>query len=246
MVCPRQLICLGRTLLEQGDYEQAAKLSAAGVHAHPDDGWLWELLGVALHRLDEHAGAVDALESATLLKPLATGARYALAGSYDMIGRRDLSVFLYRLVAEDEQTPLCLLPKVASRLGQMEEYSAALDVCRAVVLRNPQHHEAHFGQAFYLRRLGAARECVAIPLSRAHELAPHVALYRIFLAVLRQEQGRTDEACELLSVVPLDEVHCPESLRRMMTIFYAAHDQQRGDACARSLRQVENPDDLGQ
>lgn len=245
MVCPRQLICLGRTLLEQGDYEQAAKLAAAGVDAHPEDGRLWEMLGVALHRLDEHAGAVDALETATLLKPLVTGARYALAGSYDMVGRREMSVFLYRMVAEDDQTPLCLLPKVASRLGQMEEYSAALDVCRLVVLRNPEHHEAHFGQAFYLRRLGAARECVAVPLGRAHDLAPHVALYRVFLAVLRQEQGRTEEACELLTAVPLEEVHCPESLRRMMTIFYAGRDQQRGDECARCLRRIESLDDLG-
>jgi len=236
---PAELFQIGLALIRQGDYQPAAELASSAVLDFPDDGNLWELRGVALHHLGEHSAARSALETASLLQPIDVGARYCLAGCYAATGLYDLAVFVYQMVAEDGRAPLWLLPNIASKLGQLNEHQAALGVCRLILLRDDSRHEAHFGIAFYLRRLGAPLEAVVEATTRAHELAPQVPLYRVVLASLLHEMDQTEEAYDLLRQLPPESIACPCSLRRMMLVFDAVSDHERTQACAERVQQLQ-------
>lgn len=225
-------------LLSGGQPGLAEDVALQALTDFPDDGRLWELLGVACYRQGEYRAALAALESASLLKPLDMGARFYLARCFAESGKRDLAVFVYRQLADDGGTPLWLLPKVASQLGQMGCDRDALDVCRAMLRRNQACHEAHFGVGFYLRRSGALPAAVAAAFEQAHLLAPHFNLYRVMLAAVWQDMGRTEDAYELLKSVSSETIDCACSLRRMMIVFHAARDRQRGLACARRLDEL--------
>lgn len=235
-----ELFQTGLKLLKSGEIHRASELAAEGVCEFPDDGPLWELLGVAHQRAGRSELAREALEMATLLKPLDIGARFCLAEAYAACGSHDLAVFVYRLVSDDPRTPIWLLPRVASHLGELEEFSHALGVCQLIVHRDQTRHEAHFGIGFYLRRLGIATEKVLEAITQAHELAPEVPLYRVVSASLLLELGRNDEAYELLRLLPTGAVRCPNSLQRMMQVFHTANDMQRLLDCTRCLRRLND------
>lgn len=239
-MCPKQLHKYGLCLLQQGDPISAVDIAAPAVLEHPDCGALWELLGVTRHHLREYDAAVAALECASLLKPLDHSARFYLASSYEGIGKPELATFLYRLISESGCPPLWLLPMIASRLGQLGQDEQALDVCRTILRRDENHHGAHFGSGFYLRRLGASCEAIAAAVGRAHELAPEIELYRITLAFLWQELGRTDDAYELLKGVPPENVSCEVSLRNMRQVFRGAGDRDRAALCDQRLDEVQD------
>lgn len=229
----------GLTLLQQGEVRRAADLAAEALEEYPDDGPLWELLGVAEQRDGQHIAAREALETASLLKPLDIGARFCLAEAFAATGLAELAVFVYRMVSDDARTPIWLLPRVASQLGQMQAYSDALHVCRTILSRDATRHEAHFGVGFYLRRLDGDPAEVLSAIGRAHEMAPRVSLYRVVLASLLQEAGQHEEAYDLLQNLPPELIGCPESLRRMMTVFRTAKDLDRILNCARCLRDLD-------
>lgn len=240
MSTARELFQNGLGLLKRGDVASVVRLATDAVEEFPDDGPLWELLGVACQRNGQPTTALHALETASLLKPLDIGARFCLAEAYAATGSHDVAVFVYRLVSEDPKTPVWLLPRVASHLGEMQEFEHALDVCLTIVARDNSRHEAHFGIGFYLRRLGAETDRVVASIQRAHDLSPATPLYRVVLASLRQELGQHEEAYELLRQVPLGPHNCPHSLHRMLLVFHTARDMQKLLDCARSLRQLEN------
>lgn len=240
MNCSKKRFQAGLALLKSGQLEQAAALAAEGVCEFPDDGSLWELLGVAHQRTGESQLAREALEMATLLKPLDIGARFCLAEAYAATGSREMAVFVYRLVSDNPQTPIWLLPKVASHLGELEEFAHALGVCQLIVERDATRHEAHFGIGFYLRRLGMSTDLVIEAITHAFELASDVPLYRVVLASLLREIGRNDEAYEMLRSLPPGSVNCPDSLHRMMLVFHSVNDVQRLLDCTRCLRRMQD------
>lgn len=229
----------GLELLREGDTQAVVDLALESLTSYPNDGRLWEILGVARSWQNEHSQASAALETASLLKPLDIAARFCLAGSFAQTGRDSLAVFLFQLVGDDPETPQWLLPRVASRLGQLGAHHQALQVCRRIAQADPYHHESRFGTGYYLRRTGAAVEEAAAAIEEAHRLAPEVDLYRIVLAGLWRESGRVEEACELLRELRVHTVRCPCSLRQMMQVFQAAGDSVRSDACQSQINKLK-------
>ena len=207
--------------------EQVARL----LRENPEDGHAWQSAGLLRHRMGDSEGGRDALETAGLLIPLSPMARLALAECLARTGHSELAGNLYRDLATDGGCPDALLPAVAAGLGQIGEYGAALGACIELVRRSPGLAEAHFGVAFYLRRLGRPVDVVLPVVARAHELAPDVPLYRISLATLLDHVGRRDEAREILRDLDLDAVSCRGCLRRMSTIFREGGEAHRGEAC---------------
>jgi tetratricopeptide (TPR) repeat protein len=182
----------GFRLLGCGRNDRVVELVQEALREFSNDGSLWELLGVGLYRLENLTAAIHALETASLLKPLDTGARLYLAMAYAARGKQDLAVFVYLLIGDSPRTPIWMLPRVARQLGELERFSDALHVCRTIVARAPERHEAHFGIAYYLHRLGADRSQVISSVSRANELAPDKPLYQAVLASLvHSESGKT-------------------------------------------------------
>lgn len=240
MITASELFQNGLRLLKRGELRIVVEMATNSVQEFPDDGSLWELLGVACQRDGQHEKALHALETASLLKPLDIGARFCLAEAYAATGSHDLAVFVYRLVSEDPRTPVWLLPRVASHLGELQEFEHALDVCLTIVARDQSRHEAHFGIGFYLRRLGAETERIITSIQRAHDLSPATPLYRVVLASLRQELGQDADAYELLRQIPVESRTGAHSLHRMLLVFHTARDMQKLFDCARSLRQLEH------
>ena len=174
-----------------------------------------------------------ALETASLLVPLEPASRCALAECHARAGRKELACDLYRQLGRDEKCPTTLLPAVAAGLGSLGQNEAALAACRKIVRRDPEHHHAHFGVAFYLRRLGRPLQAVIAAVSRAHELRSRVSLYRLSLAALLDHSGQREEACDLLRDVDPTAVQCRACLRRAMAIFQEAGDWERFEAFRR-------------
>jgi Flp pilus assembly protein TadD len=214
-----------------GRQAEAEELLERATRESPDDGRLWQSIGIFRHRSGDFARAGQALETAGLLVPLDPPARCALAECFARTGHPGLAGDLYRDLASDPRCPDGLLPEVAAGLGYLGLYGAALATCQELVRRSPELPEAHFGEAFYLRRLGRTAEAILPIVARAYELAPEVPLYRISLATLLDHVGCRDEARELIRDLDLDTVSCRGCLRRMTTIFLAAGQDRRSEGC---------------
>jgi hypothetical protein len=124
-----------------------------------------------------------------------------------------------------------LMPTVAAGLGVLQEYRLALEVCCQLSERQPDHHAAYFGVAYYRARLGGPAAAVLAPLAMAYDLAPHVLRYRLNLAFVLAEVGRRDDAYALLRHIAVDMIRCPCGLRRALDIFAWAGDCANAQAC---------------
>ncbi|WP_435006878.1 tetratricopeptide repeat protein [Tundrisphaera lichenicola] len=218
-------------LAKSGRVIEAEELIESALRADPDDGELWRVAGFFRHRVGNFEGARDAFETAGLLVPLDHPSRRVLAECFARTGFDELASDGYRCLALDPTCPSDLLPSVAAGLGQLGEFGPALGACLELVRREPGLPEAHFGVAYYLRRLGRAPEVVLPIVARAYELAPEVPLYRVSLATLLDHVGRREEACELIRDLDLESISCRGCLRRMATIFQAGGDADRGGIC---------------
>lgn len=228
-------------LVGLGRVDEAVVLAERAVQEDPDDGRFWQFLGLLRHRQRDYSGACAALETASLLVPLEPASRCALAECHARAGRKGLACDLYRQLGRDERCPTALLSAVAAGLGSLGENEAALAACRKIVRRDPLHHHAHFGVAFYLRRLGRPLTSVIASISRAHELAPQVTLYRVSLAVLLDHSGQREEACDLLRDVDPAAMQCSSCLQRAMAIFQEAGDWERFEAFRAQTDAIQKP-----
>ena len=223
-----------------GRLDEAEKLAAQAVGDYPEDGRLRLIQGLIRHRLRDFPGARSALESAARLAPLEPSVRSILADCFARTGGTREAAGIYRTLAADDCCPISLLPAIASGLGDLGEYEAALDACRDIIRRDPGHHQAHFGVAFYLRRLGQPPQEVLPAVIRAHELAPDEWLYRVSVAVLLDAGGFREEACDLLRGINPCAAPCRCSLRKVTEIFLAT-DELRTQAIFRPRAAVPQP-----
>lgn len=230
-------------LFNQGRVSEAEAIAQAGLRQSPEDGDLWQLYGLLCQRAGDLAGARAALETASALVPLDPSARCALADCYARTGQIELARDLYRHLAGDGRCPTPLLPAVAFGLGALGDHETALEVCQELSRRDPTRHEALFGIAFYMRRLGHPPEAVIPVVARAHELAPRLTLYRVLLGSLLAGVGRQKEAYDLLRGVAPESVRCCGCLRRMMAVFRLAGDESRYIACRQQAGRVESDRD---
>src|SRR5262245_33349106 len=212
-------------------HAEAAALARQGLEQYPDDARLWQVLGTSLWALKEHAAALTALEMATTLAPLLPLPQRALADCYAQAGKADLAVTIYRHLVECKSCPTDLLPNVAASLNKLEQFELALQACEQLTQRNPANHQAYFGIAYYLRKLGALPAKLLEPLAMALDLAPQTVHYRINLAFVWAELGDFDLARQILGPVAIDEVCAPCWLRRMQAIFERVGDRRRAGEC---------------
>ncbi|AMV40551.1 tetratricopeptide repeat protein [Planctomyces sp. SH-PL62] len=218
-----------------GEMDEAGDLAEQALAREGENGLLWRFVGLLRHRAGDFSGARDALETAQALVPFDPSTSCILAETLARTGHPGPALAVYQALAEDDRCPERLMPAIAAGLGYLGEYGPALDVCLELIRRLPEHAEAHFGAAFYVRRLGRPAEAALPFVARACELAPDVALYRISLATLLDHAGRREEAYDLLRGIDLDGVSCRCCLRRMTTIFLAAGDSARGAVCRRKV-----------
>ncbi len=221
-------------LYDEGEFAEAADQARDYLRESPDHGGLWQLYGTALCSLRDYPAACDALERASALVPLHPLAQYALATCYFQMDLPDLACVIYEHLARTVVNT-GMLSAMAARLGALGRHEAALEVCRRITGLDPAHHQAFFGIAFYLCRLGFPPEALIPHLAMAMDLAPDVPHYRLNLAFAWADIGCHREAAELLAPVPPAAVRCPCQLERMRAVFERAGDGERARACQERL-----------
>ena len=225
-------------LYEESRFEEATAVAREAIEESPDNGRLWELYGTARCRLQDFEVACEALETASVLVPLHPLAQYALAACHAHANRTELACLIYEHLGESV-TETRLLSLVAVRLGALNEHSAALKVCRRIVDLDPRHHQAIFGIAYYLYRLGFSSRTVIPHLEMALALSPDILSYRLNLAFALFENGCDRRAHELLRPVAVEDVSSPCCLQRMRQVFDRVGDHARALVCRVRLACVQ-------
>ncbi len=206
---------------------QAMHVARLGLAEFPEDPRLWQVLGTSLWCVSDVEQAQDALETASCLAPLGPLARFTLGLVYARLGKNDLARTVFEYLVEPDRCPTGMLHKLAAACGQIEEHELALQACETLAQRNPAHHGAHFGIAYYKTRLGHPLEEVMIPLSLAMDLAPGLLSYRMNLVFVWTEMGEYGKAYDLLADVPVQQIFHPCWLRKMIIVFDHFDDLDR-------------------
>jgi tetratricopeptide (TPR) repeat protein len=217
-------------LYSDGSFMEAANLAWQALQERPDDGHLWQLYGTAQCNLQNFKIARDALETANTLVPLHPLAQYALAICYHRLDQPDLACVIYEHLAK-HVAGIEMLCRLAARLGDLDKNSAALHVCRKITKLDPARHQAFFGIAYYLCRLGYPPQALIPHLAMALDLAPNTLRYQLNLAFAWAEIGCDQEAHALLNAVNVEDVCCPCVLRRMREVFERVHDHAQSLVC---------------
>lgn len=231
-----------KSLYQNGQFEQVLNLTAEAVEQHADHPQLWHFRGLAHHARGEFPQAVSALETLTLLVPLAPPTQLALASSYLVTGKPELARTMYRHLALSCVVPVSLLAQLAAGLDCLEEFELSLQVRREWAEREPSCATAFFALARSMARLGYPAEALLAVLWQAFQLAPDRILYRVDLALVYQRCGNAEKAYELLQAVPAAEfraICCPPRLEGLMTVFTDAGDAERLAVCQHKLASLK-------
>jgi tetratricopeptide (TPR) repeat protein len=233
------------TLFDHGMLREALRVAEDGLQGQPDDGRLWEMVGLIQHARGEFQTACRAIETASLLVSLNPRSECALAETYLHQGQGELARQLYQHLAEQPKVPTNLLSQIASGLGRLKEVHLALQVCREAARRQPECDAPLFAMAYYMGRLRYPLEVILPVLDRAISLAPECVLYRVSKAMLLERANRPDEAFAAVRVLKLDDLaalRCGRCLARLRDLFSRAGDKQRFEACQKAMAQMRSRD----
>lgn len=230
-------LCRGAIKLHQsGQTLRAIDVLRERVNESPDEGRVWELLGMLAYAVNNFKLATESLEHASALLPLSPRAQVVLAKCYDESGHRSAARTIYTHVASLDNLADDLYEPLSAGLGRHGEYQQALTVCRLAARRMPDNPEPLKGIVHYMRRLRMPVERILPTLFRAHHLAPEDQDCRITLAWLLHETGQSDEGVYLLEQVECEEFTCIRCLTLMQHIFEAVGKNDRAGDCRHRLK----------
>lgn len=211
--------------LLQGEPALALAELSAVVDAAPDEGRLWELLGIGHWEIGQVRESIAALETAMTLVPLGPEATLALGLGYEVIQKLPLAKDLFIDLAGRDALPLRVLEPLARGLGRANESGLALAMCERAATSQPDELGPLMGMVFYMGRLGRPAEHLLPVLLRALGLAPEDFTIRMLAARCLHDCGLAEDAAELLRVADYLDSSCPSCLHAMQEIFLAAGDE---------------------
>lgn len=217
-------------ICERGDLETAHQLALAALQSAPEDGRLWELLGLIQYARRQYESAVGAFERASLLVPLTPTARVCLGHAYGQSGRSGLSAELLEAAIRDPHMTIPLLLQAAAGLDAVDRTDLALAACRKAVARDPQAAQPYYDLGYYSARCGLPSRLTESLARRAIRLAPERVCYRVGLASLLWKQDRLSEAYAVVSQLSdcqLEQIRCRGCLERIVDLYESAHDYRR-------------------
>jgi tetratricopeptide (TPR) repeat protein len=228
---PTDYCTLARTLGRQGRLTDALGVARAGADAFPDDGGVWQTLGLVAHAADDFHAARYALEAASVLIPLAVPAQLALADTYTKFGQRGVARTILRHTAKEVRDHEALWPAVATLLRRAGAPKAALRLWRRMAVRHPGLADAHYQIAHCLKALGAGPAGLLEPLTEACLLAPGAVPYHLALAEAWVALREFAQAARVLAEVDVSAVACTGCLMRMAAVFQTAGETDRAIDC---------------
>ncbi len=219
--------------------DDALDLVRRALGTYPDDGRLWELSGLIHRAQSDCPSCLNALETAMTLIPLSAAGQSALADCYLHAGRFDLAknICLHLHVWRND-IPIALLRNLVGQLEQLGELELAVQVCLTATSRDPESAEHWYSAAYYMGQLDYSPGEVEEMAGTAVSLAPQRSQYRIGLAGFMQQQGKIDDAYELvrdLTETELCVIPCQRCLQRLLSIYVAADEEYRAHVCREQL-----------
>jgi len=231
-------------ILEQyrdGRLDEAIHLAQQALQESPDEGRLWELRGLIHRDRSETAAAVDALERASLLVPLQTFSRIALAEGYGKLGRRELARDLYLECLKPPEPEVESLLHIGAGLEACGFPGLAMKACRLAQRSDPQHPQPYYDMGYYAARCGYPMHVVESLARRAISFDPENVHYRVGLASLLLRQDRLDDALNVIGAMTDRQIHairCRCCLERITELFEQTGDRSRAEQCRRHAQRL--------
>ncbi|MDX1981698.1 MAG: tetratricopeptide repeat protein [Bryobacteraceae bacterium] len=193
----------GVRLAELGKWAEAREKFAAAAAASPGDAAAWKALGVSAGKLDDYAGAEEALHRACRLDAKLADACYYWARSLYVMNRFEEAVSALRQAMKVEGGRARLwtaLGEAHEAAGRPREAEAAF--VKAMSL--PYDAQARLRYGVFLYRAGRVEEA-AVPLEEAVKRDPRFPAAAAELGRVYYQLGRfSDAARELERAVALD------------------------------------------
>jgi len=229
------------TLREQGLHEAALELATLSLSEDGDQGQLWELTGLILTDRQLWREALSALETASSLVPLTFEGQCRLADCYAWEGRQELARDLYCSLVEQPGLSVESLLAAAAGLDRLGRPDMAVQVCRKAANSDMPTARTYYEMAYYMRRCGYPPHLVESMARQAVRLDPESVSYRVGLAAVLHQQGRIEEAYDLVSELTcsqLRRIQCPCCLERLLNVCERCEDDVRGKACQAQLQNL--------
>ena len=176
--------------------EQGIPILAAAVRAHPREARLWQVLGLAYRRLEEHEPAISAFARAAELDPANPLIAHSLARVALEAGLPATALFA-RAVALAPDDLSVALGQAAARFAEGHA-SAAIDGLDQRLGLQPGWLEGH-ATAARLRWMCGERDGFTVSLERALTAAPRIAPLWQQLVAIHMEGKLYDRALEALA-----------------------------------------------
>jgi protein O-GlcNAc transferase len=179
------------TLFNEGRFDELEIQVSALLNDHPDNGFLWKGLGIALSV--QGKDGLHALRNAALYSPQDAEAHSSLGNGLMRFGRLEEAVQSYRRAVEikpDFAEAHSRMGKALMSLGGLDEVVANF---RRVLKLLPDFAEAHSNLAVALGGLGRLDEAVT-SCRRALEIKPDIAEAHNNLGLALWGLGRLEEA----------------------------------------------------
>jgi tetratricopeptide (TPR) repeat protein len=223
---------------ETGDYANAMQIVQSALSRDPDNAAALTLCGQILMKQQQYARAVDALERASLLRPLNVESSIDLAIGYGSLTRYSLSRDLLLSITETHLLDAELSLKAAEGLLAAGYPRKAFEVCKRANHRFPTCAELHYHSAYYAALSNAPAHVIETCIRFAVQFSPSNFHYRIGLASFLSRTGRNCDAVAVLNmVVPtrLPEITCCCCLKRMANLFFDNDLLEQAEQCAIQL-----------
>ena len=221
-----------------GAYGDASTHARLALGQDPDSAAAWRTLGLACVGARDFDDAVDALENASLRRPLDNAACIELAIAYGRLNRTSLSRDLLMSSATSGRLTVNEMLRVAGGLESLNEPMLAMQACREARKIEPNNAEVYYRMGHYVQLCGHPCSLGESLIRHAVSLEPNNIHYRIGLASLLTALGRKCEAYSVVDpMIPskLDDVTCECCLKRLANLCFDCDDQQGARQCAERL-----------
>lgn len=238
-----------KTYYKNGMASDALDILSEQLDEYPNDAASLELQGLILHSFQEYQLARQSIETAASIQELSPSAQLALADSYWFTEEQSLATKIFNQLSQREKLPSHLLPAIAIGLGRAQSFHAAIEVCRRSVDSDPTGHQARYGVAFYMAKVGYPPEFVLAIMKGLVDIMPSVFHYRNAMATLLCQLNDPDRAFLAIadaSFVEIDTVTCPCCLERLSRLFDLGGDLRKSDYCQERSMIIRSDNQGGQ
>lgn len=219
-----------------GKTHTAEALCLALLRLDRDDASALELLGHVLYDMARYPESLDALEHASLIKPVGDQSQFVMACCYAELGYTTSAADLFFNVAYSGELSDVLTLEAATQLHNLGSTARAFEVCHRLVGRSPFHAQAHYNVGYYGSIIHAPSQLVEDELRIALRLKPTSVQYRMGLISLLCSQRRLEEAAELadgIDAAGVEQIDCDCCLRRLAAVYRLPEDPRRSLCLAR-------------